>query len=452
MRLQVGYSYTKIVEATAEEERFVREYLTFRSSGYRGQEQQHCLLSSSRLFPAGLTRRIVRVLRERGTNVLAAARVQSVQFNSTKLENLWPHQTAAIEAIKEHRRGIIQHVTGGGKGTTISALISLLDCPVLVIVTSLKLLQEMHDRIKTVAGIKPGRLGGGWKEVKKRVLVATVQSAARLSKAELARFKAVLADECHHAASAGYLRVVMDCVNADIRVAFSGTPMDRGDKKTIYIVGAFGEVLHKYMPTEAMKDGVTAKAIIRMPPFHHEYVSAASGYAAWEKKAIADNAARNRMILRLIKDSPAPRIVFVRTHYHQKQLLKLLGDDAVFVNDKVHPNDAERAIRKLTNNTVGTLVSTPIFRQGVDIPEIATVIQAAGGKSVIDVIQKVGRGSRRHQKDGSTKDEFYVYDIMDRECGCGGKHKGCQWLVKHSEERRSAYERFGYTISDANGG
>lgn len=447
MRLYVGCSYTKVLEATFKEESFVREYLTFRSSGYRGKEEQHCLLSSDRLFPAGLTRRLCRALRERGFEVHVTARKVDTLFKFTDNDYLWPHQSAAIAAIAEHKRGIIQHATGSGKGTTIAAIVAALDCPILVIVTSLKLLTEMHDRIKSVAGVKPGRLGGGWKETKKRVVVATVQSAARLPKAELARFGAVLADECHQAASSGYLRVVMNCTNAPIRVAFSGTPMDRGDKKTIYIVGAFGEVLHKYMPSEAAKDGVTAKAVIKMPPFHHEPVSAAVGYTAWEKKAIADNVARNRMILRLIKDSPAPRIVFVRTHHHQKQLLKLLGDDAVFVNDKVHPNDAERAVRKLVNGTVGTLVSTPIFRQGVDIPEVATVIQASGGKSVIDVIQKVGRGSRRHQKDGTTKDEFYVYDILDRGCGCGGRHKGCKWLEDHSAERQIAYERFGYIIS-----
>ncbi len=592
MRLHIGYSYAKIVEATFEEESFVREYLTFRSHGFRGQEEQQCLLSSTRLFPAGLARRLCRALRERGVDVHTAFRGDNGAFRAYGSGSLWPHQSAALGAIAEHKRGIIQHATGTGKGTTIASVVASVDCPVLVIVTSLKLLKEMYDRIKSVAGITPGRLGGGYRELKKRVLVATVQSAAKLPKSELERFGAVLADECfpagtmignrpiesiqvgdmvpswdeqsgkfvqrpvvrlfrskpkglvrvhlrdgrkivctpghpfwtdegwlpavllggrsvagsgrqekgppvwtgvdsvellepggdgrfgglcpdglvynievegthtylannivvhncHGAASEGYLRVVMSCVNAPIRVAFSGTPMDRGDKKTIYIVGAFGEVLHKYMPAAAARDGITAKAIIRMPPFHHEHVSAANGYAAWEKRAIADNVARNRMILRLIKDSPAPRIVFVRTHHHQKQLMKLLGADAVFVNDKVHPNDAERAVRELVNGTVDTLVSTPIFRQGVDIPEVATVIQASGGKSTIDVIQKVGRGSRRHQKDGSTKDVFYVYDILDRECGCGGRHKGCQWVETHSSERQEAYERFGYTIAPA---
>lgn len=446
MRLHVGYAYTKIIEATFEEESFVREYLTFRSSGFRGQEERQCLLSSSRLFPAGLTRRLCRALRERGIDIHVTARPDTCILKHTESSYLWPHQSAALAAIAEHRRGIVQHATGSGKGTTIASVVASTDRPVLVIVTSLKLLKEMHDRIKSVAGIKPGRLGGGYRELNKRVLVATVQSAAKLPKSILERFEVVLADECHSVPSSGYLRAVMSCINASIRIAFSGTPMDRGDKKTIYIVGAFGEVIHKYMPVDAARDGVTAKAIIRMPPFHHTHVSAASGYNAWEKKAIADNVARNKMILRLIKDSPAPRIVFVRTHHHQKQLMALLGNDAVFVNDKVHPNDAERAVRKLVNGTVGTLVSTPIFRQGVDIPEVATVIQASGGKSTIDVIQKVGRGSRRHQKDGSTKDEFYVYDILDRECGCGGRHKGCQWLETHSSERQAAYERFGYSI------
>lgn len=361
-----------------------------------------------------------------------------------------PEETYDIEMADEPHNfvanGFVVH--NSGKGSVIAALVAEINAPVLVLVTSIKLMHEMYDRIKKVAEITPGRFGDSYKELKRPVIVATVNSAAKLPKQKIDSFVAVLGDEVHGSGGNTYLSVVLSCVNAEIRIGFSGTPLHRSDKKSIYTIGAFGDVIDKYMPAQAASDGITAKANLTMVPMHHAPVSAVGGYVAWEKQAIAKNNARNALILRLIATTPAPRIVFVRTHEHQAILMKQLGNTAVHVNDKVPMNDANRAVRQLVNGTVGTLISTPIFRQGVDIPEIATVIQASGGKAVVDIIQKVGRGSRRHMKDGTTKDNFYVFDILDRGCGCRGsqQHKGCQWLEKHSQERKNAYERFGYVV------
>lgn len=448
MQLVVGNSYAKILQASTQEESFLREYLTFHSSNPQGKDTSHCLLSAARMFPAGLAARVVASARERGMEVAVAPRKPTVAPLAVPRDGLWPHQVRALDAIWERRRGIIQHATGTGKTTTIASMVAEINAPVLVLVTSIKLMHEMYDRIKKVAEITPGRFGDSYKELKRPVIVATVNSAVKLPKQKIDSFVAVLGDEVHGSGGNTYLSVVLSCVNAEIRIGFSGTPLHRSDKKSIYTIGAFGDVIDKYMPAQAASDGITAKANLTMVPMHHAPVSAVGGYVAWEKQAIAKNNARNTLILRLIATTPAPRIVFVRTHEHQAILMKQLGNTAVHVNDKVPMNDANRAVRQLVNGTVGTLISTPIFRQGVDIPEIATVIQASGGKAVVDIIQKVGRGSRRHMKDGTTKDNFYVFDILDRGCGCRGsqQHKGCQWLEKHSQERKNAYERFGYVV------
>lgn len=448
MQLAIGNSYAKVLQATATEEAFLREYLTFRSSSPQGKDIEHCLLSRTRMFPAGLAARVVSSARERGMEVAVASRKPTVAPLSVPRDGLWSHQVRALDAIWERRRGIIQHGTGSGKGHVIAALVAEINAPTLVLVTSIKLLHEMYDRIRKVAEITPGRFGDSYKELKRPVIVATVSSAIKIPKAKMDSFVAILADECHASGGNTYYQVVLSCVNAEVRIGFSGTPLHRSDKKSIYTIGAFGDVIDRYTPVQSAADGVTARAHLTMVPMHHTPVSAAMGYVDWEKRAIAKNVARNNLILRLIATTPAPRIVFVRTHEHQAILMKQLGNTAVFVNDKVPMNDANRRVRQLVNGTVGTLVSSPLFRQGVDIPEIATVIQASGGKSTIDIIQKVGRGSRRHLKDGTTKDDFYVYDILDRGCGCTGRqqHKGCEWLEKHSRERKRAYEKFGYVV------
>ncbi len=71
------------------------------------------------------------------------------------------------------------------------------------------------------------------------------------------------------------------------------------------------------------------------------------------------------------------------------------------------------------------------FAEGVAIPEIQSVINAAAGKAVIDVLQQIGRGTRRSQG----KSGVDVYEIGD---------KGDPVLHKHAKARVRAAQREGY--------
>lgn len=359
-----------------------------------------------------------------------------------------PHgeeETFDIEMVDEPHNfmasGFVVH--NSGKGTTISVLCKHIIGRILVVVPSKQLLIEMCDRLAK-HGIKAGRVGDGRRDLSPRVVVCIAASLKTLKKHDLEGFVAVLVDEAHGVPSPTILEPLMRCVNAAIRLGFSGTPMERADKKSLYIVGVLGEVIHRFTPAKAVDRGIVARCRLRMVPLQHPFHPANGRYDQWERRAIVRNKARNLLLARLVSNSESPRIVFVRTKEHQAILAKLLGVDCLTVNDETPSKQVKSILEAFKAGSVGTLISTPIFRQGVDIPEVNTVINGAGGKATIDVIQKVGRGSRRFQADGSTKDEFRVYDIDDRGCGCGGAHKSCIWLERHSEGRNAAYLKFGY--------
>lgn len=342
--------------------------------------------------------------------------------------------------------GFVVH--NSGKGDLIGALAALIQGRVLIIATSKKLQDDLVSRCRKFH-VHPGQLGSGHNDVRKRVVVCNDDSLKKLSKHDLLSFQAILADECHGVASKTLQSVIMKCLNAEIRIGFSATALDRADKKGLFIVGALGETIHRYTPQQAAADGVISKAKLFMPSYQHRYLQDTETYVDWEKLAIATNPTRNLMILRLVHETKAPRIVFVRTKIHQQLLVELIGDSCGYVNDETPSDKADHTVKDLRSGRIGTLVSTPIYRQGVDIPEIKTVINAAGGKATIDVIQKVGRGSRILQPDGSKKETFSVYDIKDVGCGCLGEiHKSCEWLRRHSTERRKAYEKYGYTVEE----
>ena len=452
MLLHIGNAWTKLVKYDEEELGFVQDFLSYRISGFRGKIKKQSLLNDF-CFPAGLSRRLVKVAREAGFQVAVLQRTRSVEIlpgHSVTGVSWVPreHQKAALDAIRERRRGLIQHATGGGKSDLIGLLSALIQGRVLIIATSKKLQEDLVSRCRKFH-VHPGQVGCGYHDTKKRVVVCNDDSLKKLTKQELLSFQAILEDEVHGAAAKSVNSVLMKCLNAEIRIGFSATALDRADKKGLFIVGALGETIHRYTPQQAAADGVISKAKLFMPSYQHRYLQDTETYVDWEKLAIATNPTRNLMILRLVHETKAPRILFVRTKIHQQLLVELIGESCGYVNDETPKDKADNTVKDLRSGRIGTLVSTPIYRQGIDIPEIKTVINAAGGKATIDVIQKVGRGSRILQPDGSKKETFSVYDIRDVGCGCLGEiHKSCEWLHKHSTERRKAYEKYGYTVEE----
>jgi superfamily II DNA or RNA helicase len=349
--------------------------------------------------------------------------------------------------------GFVVH--NSGKGDLIAFLCTRFPkARVLVVVTSKELLRDMYRRLREKMKLRSvGRYGDGHRE-DGRVIVAIDDSLRRMPMELLRRFEVILGDEVHGAAAASYLEPLLQCVNAPYRVGFSGTPLDRADRRTVYILGAFGEVIHRYMPREAAEDGVISKARIVMVPFQHEVHSTRGGYSEWELRAYARNRVRNLLALRLLSQDSKRSMGFLRTIKHQEELARLVGTSALTVN---HEDSAEAMDQALQRFRAGgkILLSTPILRQGTDIAEVERVVNLAGGKAIVDVIQKVGRGSRIRQPDGTLKESFEVYDIDDRGCGCGVRgeptsylHKSCEWLERHSDERRAAYWKYGYTVHD----
>lgn len=451
MRLRVGFSWVQIEESTPAELSWVTDYLTFRSYDFSLGSTAESLVKPGGFFPAGLAERVIQAARRSNLTVEVVYRADNLTIDpDTSFAGKWtarPHQVEALGILQTQHRGIVQHATGTGKSDMIGFLTCLIHGRVLVIATSKKLQEDLVQRCQKFE-VRAGRLGGGFRPgPRDRVVVAVVNSLPGQPDSFFDRFDAVLADEVHGAASQGYNEAVMRCKNAGIRLGFSATPMSRADKRSLWIVGAFGEVLHTYSPEQAADDKVIARGTVAMHGYSNPNVSLVGGYVAWAARAIGKDTDRNLLIRRLVFESQGPRIVFVRTHEHQHILRKLIGEDkCTIVNDRSTPYEMKSAIKVLRDGRVPTLISSPIFRQGVDIPELQSVIMAAGGKAVVDTIQKVGRACRRMQPDGTEKETFQVHDIADRGCGCQGLHKGCVWHQRHTRERLLAYRAFGYSV------
>jgi len=132
-----------------------------------------------------------------------------------------------------------------------------------------------------------------------------------------------------------------------------------------------------------------------------------------------------------------PVLVLVQKIGHGELLEKLAlkaGLIVKFLNGKSSSDIRRGAITLLKQNKVDAIIATVIFDEGIDIPEIRTIILAGGGKSPIKNLQRLGRGLRK--TDG--KNEVEIVDFYDR---------GTRWLLSHSRERKNLWENQGFTVN-----
>ena len=295
----------------------------------------------------------------------------------------------------------------------------------------------------TVAGLEgsaAGLIGGGGWEEGQRLTCATLQTLYEARKSE--RFKAlaarttqVIVDEAHVAPAETFHRVIMSFGAARFRIGLSGTPLARGDRKGLVAVGALGPVVWRVYATELMEQGYLAPPTVKVIPCYQRSALARTYREAYTELVVR-SAHRNAAVARAAILAEKPGIVFVTSLEHGRNLRKFLARQGLtvdFVSGKSSLEQRKRAIRDLTEARLDLLVATNVFNEGVDIPDLRSVVMAAGGKSEIAALQRVGRALR--PAEGKTA--ATVYEIGD---------KGNKWLHEHARARFRSYTREGYAV------
>lgn len=245
---------------------------------------------------------------------------------------------------------------------------------------------------------------------------------------------------CHTAPADSFYRVIMQMKNAYYRVGLSGTPLARGDEKSLYAIAAIGKVVHRVRTQLLIERGVLAKPTVRMIT-----VTTPSIRPTWqgvEGECIVRNTRRNLALASIAKRATKPAFLFVSQIAHGKNLAKILinaGISAEFVWGNHSVEYRKSLIRRMVQGHFEVLVCSSVFNEGIDVPELRATINGGGGKSVIATYQRLGRGMRVERKtDGTVAeggDQFEVWDILD---------KGNKWTERHAQARQSAYAAEGY--------
>lgn len=415
-------------------------------------------------FPAGLTRRVqkalskrrtVRVKDLRGCTKEAVAALQRVSARMLRGIELRDYQLKAIRrGIKRHG-GIAHLATNAGKTAVGSGWIKALGMPrTLYMVPNRKLVLQAKRDLSGFLGISQDEIGviQGGEFNPKQITIAITNSLTPRGRKQreavnkfLKTVQLLILDEVHHAAAKTWMAIAKKC-SAYWRFGLSGTPFDRTDGRSIYVEAYCGPIVARVTNAELIKRGFSAKPIIKLVEvskcvdYNDEEVYADGRYDEVYKAAIVRN---KHFHERIVKDTLGhvakgrPTLVLIREHEHGFALMDRFEEHGFgrveFVHGKLDEDEVEEAKRRFEEGSTQVLIATPVFGEGQHIPVIRGLVIADDFKSVILILQRIGRGLRKKKGDNTLHMTEYA-------------HLTHRYLTEHSEIRVDRYEKEGFDI------
>ena len=476
MQLAVGNHVARIIDISDEELEWLDEYLSISEPAFRkdyrtGRMIQRGTITHSYLkkdqFPAGFIRLINKACKREGYPLIIedernGPSVEPVPLDVDIVNNFneeipkrqdiadgikvkpWVryYQHDAIEQCVKRRRGIIWHTTGAGK-TEVAVMLTLrLPVKWLFVVQDKTLLHNAARRYEERTGFTANIIGDGIVKLDGtgNFTVAMAQTlASRRNDQQLwdsvRSAEGLIIDECHQTPAKTIFQITMATELAVYRIGLSGTPFDRGDQKGMATIGALGPVIHRIKGDELICAGFLSEAKINM--LKHEADSAKPTYQGAYADLIVRNTKRNNLVVDAMCAVAKPNLTFVKQVNHGKALLKRAEKRVInvgFVWGEKNTKERDKAVDRLLSGDIDALICNVIFQQGVDIPELKSIVRASAGKSAISTLQTIGRGMRVTLD----KNSFEYVDVYD---------VGNKWMEAHSKERRKSYEREGHKVN-----
>lgn len=394
---------------------------------------------------------------------------------------LRPYQIDYIREAVNARRVSLVSPTASGKSLIIYVAIMMLlhhelISRVILIVPRVSLVHQMRSDMIDY-GIDPGMIhliySGQDKLVKKPLTITTWQSLPKKARDGshldyYEPFDALFIDEVHEASKTGkdskVIQEICDaCVNASYRIGTTGS-LDGNPLNTITLTGMIGPPVQFKKTVDLMREGYLSNLTISLLILQYpsKTVDALTkiqnkesnfkkntgknkGQIKYmlETEFIVNNKKRTDFIARLALTREGNTLVtfkFVNTEKKPhgrllyERIEELNTDDSrkiFFVHGGTDTEIREqiRSIVETEDNAI-IVASEGVFAMGINIQRLHHLIPANGGKSIITIIQSIGRILRKTED--STK--AYLYDVAD----------DLEYSKRHMIERLKIYNSEGF--------
>lgn len=348
------------------------------------------------------------------------------------------YQEEIINKCLEKNRGVVEAITGSGKTLTMVNLVKRLSLPTLIVTPSISILNQFHKILLDAFGKSMvGVVSSKKKEFNKEIIIANYQTLAseKIPSDFFDRFDVLCIDEFHHSASETISNLnKTKFKNIFYRFGFTAT-FTRGSSDLMELHGVLNEVIYEYSAPQAIRDGFLFKPTFALIDYMHNYNAPPSPTPreAFKKEydeCIIKNQAYNDNVVKIaeyVLSQNLSTIVFVDEIEHGEYISKRLSG-SVFVNGKETDGKTEEIVDRFNKGEIRCIVGTSVIGEGVDTVIASCGIIAAGGKSKIETMQRVGRILRPHP----TKEIALLVDFI---------HRGTKYAEKHSRAREAIYKR-----------
>ncbi len=324
------------------------------------------------------------------------------------------YQEAAIKKGAKERLGIISLAANAGKGRVIGGIITAFpNSNFLILANRTDVLSEINETIQEFLPLA------------ENYTLSTFQSATKL---DLEVYDGVLVDEAHVSAAKTFYQLISKCVNATIRLGFTATPK-RGDGLGFYIEAALGEVICTISQEELIKRGISAKPKIYLIPFKVPFIEN-DDYKTAEDMLVKCKE-RNQLLADVIKDRDEVLVLF-KWREHGK-LLEDLIEGSVRIDGTTPQAERNKVKKAFKKGLIRVLLASSILEAGVNLNNIKVLLLAWGGKSPIELPQKIGRGVRIDEGKNSV-------DIIALHEG------GNRYFKEHSKRRLEQFVDMGFEL------
>lgn len=401
-------------------------------------------------IPTGLVEDVVNFLDSMGLEYSTTNKIETpppvLDFNWGDGGVLRPYQeethnvaTSPFGKVGLVARGLIIIAIRGGKTRTTAAIINTLAVETLFFVQSRQLLRQTVKALSDALGVAVGQIGDGkWDE--RPVTVATVQSVvsksrAKQRKALMKRKKLLVFDECHHLEGEEWRSVLTES-EAPYKLGLTATDDLAADgeaeRSTIWLKAATGPVLIRVTPSELIRLGYLARPTIRLHKI--KTPRGISPRRKWSKKlhdkCIVNNIDRNTIIVDEVEwmvKNGIPPLISTTLLPHTGELARMCAKRGLYpatVTGAGSNRERDRLYGEFEAGRRDVLVGT-VFGEGVDIPHLAGVVNAAGGKDRKMTMQRL-----RNLTMVEGKNKAVVVDFVDL------MHPK---FAEHSRERLATY-------------
>ena len=391
--------------------------------------QMYYTVGSQLRLPFGIARKFYKLFKNDVSQINALfAPIMRKAYNSSI--NLREYQKNAVEAALKARNGVLVSPCGSGKSEMGLEIAARISGRTLWIVHTWDLANQILNRAAIRYNIPKesyGQIAAGKVNIGDVFTVATVQTLSRIDLAKIQNeFDCIIVDECQHVCSSAdkvtQFEKVITSLCAPYLYGITATPY-RADGLEKCMFALLGDVIHEVSQSAVAGNTVPVRVKFVNTGYTPDIddITDGDGTLNYAKLIgdITENKDRNAVIVKEIQRAAQNGAVLVLSDRLQhldaleKRLCAVLPYRTARLGIASTKAEKERRARILTDLNNGALnvvfATYKLAKEGLDVPNLRTVVFATPQKDKTTVIQSAGRVARK--ADG--KEYGTVIDFSD---------------------------------------